>query len=116
MRFKLLVAFVDDAKTHKVIEAARKAGATGATILNNAMGEGLHKHKTFLGLTMGSQRDVILMVVEEHHSRTILEAMCEEGEFETKKGSGMAFLIDIDDVVGISKQIERLSSNVEDKL
>jgi len=116
MRFKLLVAFVDDSKTHKVLEAARKAGATGATILNNAMGEGLHKHKTFLGLTMGSQRDVILMVVEEHLSRAVLEAMNGEGGFETEKGSGMAFQLDIEDVVGLGKQIESLADKVENKI
>ncbi len=47
MRFKLLVAFVEDTKTDAVLDAAREAGATGATVINNARGEGLHKKKTF---------------------------------------------------------------------
>ena len=41
MRFKLLLVFVEDDKTDKVIEAAREAGATGCTIINNARGEGI---------------------------------------------------------------------------
>ena len=31
MHFKLLIAFVEDSKTDKVMDAAREAGATGAT-------------------------------------------------------------------------------------
>jgi hypothetical protein len=43
MRFKLIVAFVDDDCTDKVLDAARIAGATGATVINHARGEGLEK-------------------------------------------------------------------------
>ena len=31
MHFKLIIAFLDDCKTDKVMAAAREAGATGAT-------------------------------------------------------------------------------------
>ena len=52
MHFKLLIAFVEDSKTDKVMDAARKAGATGATVINNARGEGLLQNKTFFGLSL----------------------------------------------------------------
>lgn len=41
MYFKLIVAFVDDDNTDAVMKAARDAGATGATVIGNAHGEGL---------------------------------------------------------------------------
>ena len=41
MHFKLLITFVSDNKTNAVLKAARSAGATGATVINNARGEGL---------------------------------------------------------------------------
>ena len=47
MHFKLIVAFVEDSKSEDIIHAAREAGATGCTIINNARGEGLKEHKTF---------------------------------------------------------------------
>lgn len=50
MHFKLLLVFVEDGKTDEVMKAARVAGATGATIINNARGEGITQTKTFLGL------------------------------------------------------------------
>ena len=52
MHFKLLLVFVEDDKTDKIMEAARNAGATGATVINNARGEGLKKSKTFFGLSL----------------------------------------------------------------
>ena len=38
MHFKLIIAFVEDGKADSVMEAAREAGATGATVINNARG------------------------------------------------------------------------------
>ena len=77
MHFKLLIAFVEDNKTEKVMDAARKAGATGATVINNARGEGLLQSKTFFGLSLETQRDVLMFLVEEHLSRSILEKIGE---------------------------------------
>lgn len=47
MRFKLIIVFIADEKTDKVLKAAREAGATGATVINSARGEGLEPAKTF---------------------------------------------------------------------
>jgi len=60
MHFKMIVVFVEDDKTDVVMDAAREAGATGATVINNARGEGLNKSKTFLGLSLETQRDVVV--------------------------------------------------------
>ncbi len=116
MHFKLLIALVEDSKTDAVIDAARKAGATGTTVISNASGEGVEESKTFFGLTLETQRDVLLMLVEEHLSRHILEMISEAGEFDTQSGAGIAFQIDVEDVVGITHQMEKLTEKVEEKL
>ena len=116
MHFKLLVVFVEDDKTNTVLKAARNAGATGATVLNNARGEGLNEAKTFFGLTLDTQRDMILFLVEEHIARTILEAIADAGEFETRPGSGIAIQIDVEDAVGVTSQVAKLHEIVEDEL
>lgn len=116
MHFKLLVALVEDSKTTTVIDAAREAGATGTTVISNASGEGVEGSKTFFGLSLEAQRDVLLMLVEEHLSRHILETISEAGEFDTQKGAGMAFQVDVEDVVGITHQIEKLTEKVEEVL
>ena len=116
MRFKLLIALVDDEKTEKIMAAARNAGATGATIVGDARGEGLNPKKTFFGLTLESQRDMLMFVVEEHLSRKILEHISQEAGFEENPGSGVAFQIDVEDVVGLSSQINCLLDEVEEQI
>jgi nitrogen regulatory protein PII len=116
MRFKLIVAFVEDAKTDTVLDAARSAGATGATVINNARGEGLNQKTTFFGLTLDVQKDVLLFVVEEHLSRHILETIDKVGEFDQQSGQGIAIQIDIEDAVGVAHQVATLTKAVEDEL
>ncbi len=116
MHFKLILAFVEDSKTDEVMEAARTAGATGATVINHARGEGLQQKKTFFGLSLETQRDVLLFLVEEHLSRQILETLCEVGEFDSSPGTGIAIQIDVEDAVGVAHQIEKLTEVVEEQL
>ena len=65
MHFKMIIVFVEDKKTDAVMAAAREAGATGATVIHNARGEGLKVSKTFFGLSLETQRDVILFLVDK---------------------------------------------------
>jgi nitrogen regulatory protein PII len=116
MHFKLIVALTEDKITDKILEAAREKGATGSTVINSARGEGLNVAKTFMGLSLETQRDVVLLLVEEHMCREILEAIAEAGQFEANPGSGIAFSIDVEDAVGISHQAKKLSEIVEEEL
>jgi len=116
MHFKLIVALVDDEKTTEVMDAARAAGSMGATVINHARGEGVEVAKTFLGLTLETQRDVVLFLVEEHLSRAILQTIETVGAFDTSSGAGIAFQIDVEDAVGVSHQVQELAPVVDEKL
>ncbi len=116
MHFKLLIALVEAERTESVMKVARAAGATGATVINQARGEGLQAPKTFLGLSLEMQRDMLLFLVEEHLSRRILERIADVGEFDTRPGTGIAFQIDVEDAVGIAHQMQQLTEAVEDQI
>lgn len=116
MHFKLLMAFVNDDRTDAVLKAARNAGATGATVINNARGEGLIEAKTFFGLSLDTQRDMLMFLVEEHMARKILEDIAQAGQFESKPGSGIAIQIDVEDAVGVAAQVAKLHEIVEEEL
>lgn len=116
MHFKLIVTFVEDDKTDKVMKAAREAGATGATIINHARGEGLKASKTFFGLSLETQRDVLMFLVEAHLSREILEKIAKVGKFDDDPGSGIAIQIDVEDAVGVTQQVATLCPLVEEEL
>lgn len=116
MHFKLLVSFIDDNKTESVVQAARDKGATGATVITNARGEGLRGSKTFFGLDLETQRDVVMFLVEEHLAREILESIKDIGQFDEQPGTGIAFQLDVEDAVGITQQVVRLQEVVEDEI
>ena len=116
MHFKLIVVFVEDSKTESVITAAREAGATGCTVINNARGEGIEETRSFFGLTLATQRDVLLLLVEEHIGRDILEKIGAAGKFDAIPGTGIAVIIDVEDAVGIMHHVGRIEDIVEDKL
>ncbi len=116
MHFKLILAFVDNSKSDLAMEAARKKGATGSTVINNARGEGINPTKTFFGLNLDLQRDIILFLVEEHLSREILEEIANVCEFDSSPGNGIAIQIDVEDAVGVANQIKELTTKVEGDL
>lgn len=116
MHFKVIIVLVEDSKTDDIVEAAREAGATGSTVINQARGEGIKESKTFFGLNLEVQRDVVLLLVEEHMSRSILEKIATVGKFDEGPGTGIAFQIDVEDAVGVSRQIKKLTSIVEEEL
>jgi nitrogen regulatory protein PII len=113
MHFKLIIALVDDDKTEDVLRAARQTGATGATVIGNARGEGLREKKTFLGLELALQRDVLLFLVEKRLTRHILETIEKVGEFDSTSGTGIAFQLDVEDAVGVKHQVRHLLEESE---
>jgi len=116
MKFKLIVALTNDEKTDTVIEAARGAGATGATVITSVRGEGLKPERTFLGLDLTAKRDVVLIIVAETKAREILECIAEAGRFDTEPGAGTAFQLAIEDAIGFKTQFPVLRHEIEDEL
>ena len=116
MHFKLIIAFVDSTKTDKILSAAREQGATGSTVISQARGEGVHDERTFLGLHIETQRDVLFLLVEQFNARKILETVNDVGAFDKTSHEGIAFQIDVEDAVGVMHQIEVLSKNIEEEI
>lgn len=115
MKMKMIMALVKDEITQTVIEAARKKGATGATVITSAQGEGLKPEKTFFGLDLAAQRDIVIFLVAEPKAREILETIAEAGRFDDDPGSGIACQIALEDVVGLTSQLPTLINEVEDE-
>ncbi len=104
MKFKIIISMVKTDLTDKVVAAAKAAGGTGATIIP-ARGTGIREAKTFFGLTLEAQTDVIFLLLEEHLVDPVIEAVYDAGEFQNP-GTGIAFVVPIDHVVGLESQID----------
>lgn len=113
MRFKVILASVKTDKTDKVVDAAKQAGATGATIIP-ARGTGIRDAKTFFGLTLDAQTDIIMFLIEEHLVQDILKAINVAGEF-IKPGTGIAFVLPVENVIGLESQMKRFREETRDQ-
>lgn len=109
MHFKLIIIVVEDRRTQDILDTARSAGATGSTVLNYARGEGVNPARTFLGLSIDNQVDVVLIMAEEHMCAEIMEKVAIAGEFDETPGTGIAFQLNIENAIGIRHQIEALT-------
>ena len=113
MQFKLIVAFVKPNITDSVVDAMKKAGATGATIVP-ARGTGIHEAKSFFGLSIEDQTEIIIFLVEEHVVENLMEVIQEAGKFE-EPGTGIAFVLPIDHIAGLESQMKKFKKQARDK-
>lgn len=108
MNFKLIMVFVDIDKTDKLLDVARDAGATGATIISSARGVGLNKTIGIFGLELLNPRDVILVLVEERRAAHVLDELVHIGGLDEKLDTGIAIMLDVEKALGLTEHIKKL--------
>jgi nitrogen regulatory protein P-II 1 len=102
MAYKSIVAMVKPDLTDMVVNSAKEAGATGATIIP-ASGTGANEAKTFFGLSLDIRTDVVIFLVDGEMVETVLSAIKEAGRF-SEPGTGIAFVIAVEQTVGFESQ------------
>jgi nitrogen regulatory protein P-II 1 len=112
MRFKLIMTLVKPEVTNRVVESARKAGATGDVIIP-ARGSGGAETK-FFGISIEDKTEIILFIVEEHIVKSVLESIKVDCCLD-EPGNGIALVLDIDKIVGLDKQIETIKSKLRNE-
>ncbi len=109
MDYKLILAFVDDEKSDGVLTAARAAGASGATIIPNAQGQGSERQFGIFGLEVLSPREILLFLVEVPRAAEVLDAVCRAGRLDETLDTGIAIELDVARAVGLSEHIKALA-------
>ncbi len=113
MKFKLIMAMVKPHITDKLVGTMKEAGATGATIIP-ARGTGIHEGKSFFGLTIEDQTDIVVFLVEEHMTMKLLDAIKRECDFD-KAGTGIAFVLAIEHAIGLESQMQIFRDQARDE-
>lgn len=98
--YKLIVAILPKGTTGDVIDAAREAGAEGGTILL-ARGTGAKEARKFFGISISSEREVVLILVEPAKVRGVLDAVVEAGKLD-EPAKGIAFVLAVEEITGIA--------------
>ncbi len=90
---KLILTIVSRNKTNRVVKASKRKHAEGATIMHG-MGTGIEKCKTFWGIPLEPENDIILTVVSDEHAEEVLDIISKSVKMG-KPGNGVAFILDI---------------------
>jgi nitrogen regulatory protein PII len=97
--FKLIAAIVPKGAAGKVMDAAREAGAEGGTILL-ARGTGVHEARRVFGMSMSTERELLLILIDPERAQEVLDSMVRAGRLD-EPVRGMAFVLSVDEVKGI---------------
>lgn len=100
----LIVTIASEGYAEEVMNAAKKAGATGGTTLN---GRGLETDKIvkFLGISIEPEKDVVLILADEDIKNKIMDSILESCGLKTM-GRGICFSLPVSHVVGLKNIVE----------
>ena len=101
-KYDLIVAIVNKDSGSTVVEAAKSAGAPGATLITGR-GSGTQDVLMLFEIPLQPEKDIVLSVVPDDVSQDIMAAMVKSANIE-KPGAGIAFIVPIKSIAGIPKE------------
>lgn len=97
--YELIAAVINTDLSAPVMEAARKAGCQGGTLVK-AREIGSDEEKKIFGLTLSQEKAILLILTPASHKQPILRAICQTVLQETGEHA-LAFSLPADEVEGI---------------
>jgi len=98
---KAVFAVVDKGLAETIVEAAEKAGAHGATIIN-ARGAGIHETSRLFSMAVEPEREIVLIIDDSTRMPAIIEAIRLAADLD-QPGHGILFAVDVDQAIGLFK-------------
>ena len=109
---ELIVVILNEGCSDMVMAAARPAGATGGTVLAGK-GTGARESEKFLGISLASEKDVVLIVAEKTKKAAIMKAIMKNAGPGTQAGA-ICFSLPVTNVEGL-RRIDAEDDKAEDK-
>ena len=98
-KHEVIFAIVNSGFAEEVMDVAREQGVRGGTILN-ARGVAKEDAAAFFGITLHTEKEILMMVVERDLRDKVLNAIYKEMGM-AKAAQGIAFSLPVSDVAGL---------------
>ena len=98
---ELIVVILNEGCSDMVMGAARPAGATGGTVLSGK-GTGARESEKFLGISLASEKDVVLIVADKQKKAAIMKAIMEKAGPDTE-AAAICFSLPVTAVEGLRR-------------
>lgn len=95
----LIITIVNRGFADDVMNAAKKAGAFGGTVMN-ARGTGMHELQEFFGALIQPEKELVMILTDRQNRNKIMTAICKDAGID-KEGMGVSFSLPVDAVAGI---------------
>ena len=101
---EVIFTIVNSGFAEDAMRVAREQGARGGTILN-ARGVVNENAAAFFGITLHSDKEILMMVVDKAIRDNVLNALYKEMGL-VKKSQGIVFSLPVSDVAGLAMPVE----------
>lgn len=97
--YEAIFVIVDKGRGEFVIDAAKKAGSKGATLIN-ARGSGIHERSKLFAMDIEPEKEIILILSESDEVERIIDSVAEETQI-SEPGNGILFTCDVTRTMGL---------------
>lgn len=102
--YELVVLIVSEGYASIAMDAAKRVGANGGTLING-IGLGTREAKKFLGITIEPEKDVVLIITPKEDKRQVMEEITKDVGL-SQEGRGVLFSLPVDNVIGLTERVE----------
>ncbi len=100
-KHEVIFCIVNSGYSESVMDAAKRVGATGGTVIN-ARGTAGKEAETFFHITVQPEKEIVMILVPTKIKETVLHALYKEAGLDSA-GQGIAFSVPVESVVGLNK-------------
>ena len=97
---ELLIAVGNQGYSEMIMDAAREAGARGGTVIH-ARGTGQEKAERFLGISLASEKDLVLIVTAAEKKTDMMQRIIRQAGPGTQAGA-IVFSVPVSDTAGMT--------------
>ena len=97
--YNAIFVVVDKGKAEEVIEAAKPAGARGATVIN-ARGSGIHETKKLFAMPIEPEKEIVMILAQIELTDAIVSRIKEQLQIE-EPGKGIMFILNVERTYGL---------------
>ncbi|MCL2042528.1 MAG: P-II family nitrogen regulator [Treponema sp.] len=96
---KIIFVIVEKGRAEEVIEAAKKAGSRGGTIIN-ARGAGVHEVQKFFSMEIEPEKEEVFIITKSENKDNIVNSIREYIKID-EPGNGLLYVLDANEVYGL---------------
>lgn len=100
-----ILCIVNNGYSEQVMDAAKKFGARGGTVIN-ARGTASNDAEKFFNISIQPEKEIVMILVPTEIKDDVLHALYKEVGLDTP-GQGIAFALPVEDVVGLSNDADK---------